>query len=92
MQKYWFMIACVSLFNGTNNAVHHRCVLKYIPLYFVELSGYPELYSVIRTLGQNLGFGSKIMQFKYEKIVRTTETDGITEQIIVPLFVVYIYS
>lgn len=86
------MITCVSLFNGTNNAVHHRCVLKYISLYFVELSGYPELYSVIRTLGQNLRFGSKIMQFKYEKIVGTTETDGITEQIIVPLFVVYIYS
>lgn len=61
-------------------------------LYFVELSGYPVLYSVTITSGQKLGFGSEIMQFKYEKIVGTTETDTIIEQIIVPLFVVYIYS
>lgn len=50
------------------------------------------LHSVTITSGQKLGFGSEIMQFKYKKIVGTTETDSIIEQIIVPLFVVYIYS
>lgn len=64
------MISCVSLFNSTNNAVHHRYALKYIPLYFFELSG----HLMSSALGQKLGFGSEIMQLKYEKIVGTTET------------------
>lgn len=63
-----------------------------MPLYFIELSGYPVLYSVTITLGQKLGFGSAMMQFKYEKNIGTTKTDSIIEQIIVSFFLVYIYS
>lgn len=60
--------------------------------YIIELSGYSVLYSFTSTLQQTLIFGSGITEFKYEKIEGMTEIDTIMEQIVILLFLVYIFS